>query len=70
MKLFKCILECKIKGFPNLVEYFRAKNEDQLIIMFEQCENLEGATYYGYKWIEISPIKIINFPEVHTMKIK
>ena len=69
-KLFKCTLQCKVKGIPDLVEYLRAKNDDVLITSFEQCENFEGSMYYGYKWIEILPMKLKNFPEVMTMEVK
>ena len=68
--LFKCTLECKIKGIPNIIEYLRAKNDDQLITMFEQCEKIEGSTYFGYKWIEIIPMKLKDFTEVRTLEVK
>ena len=67
-RLFRCTLECKIKGIPNIVEYLRAKNDSQLIKMFEQCENIEGSTYYGYKWIEIKPFTMKEFPEIMTVE--
>jgi len=70
MPLFKCTLECKIKGVPEIIEYLRCTNEDKLITMFENCENFEGSMYYGYKWIEINPMKLKNFPEVKTLKVK
>ena len=68
--LFKCELECKIKGFPKRVEFLRAKNEDILIKMFNECENLEGSMYYGYRWTGIYNIKMKDFPEVKTLKVK
>ena len=69
-KLFKCTLQCKIKGVSDMVEYLRAKNDNQLIAMFENCESIEGSTYYGYKWNEIIPIKLKDFPEIITMEVK
>ncbi len=69
MTLYKCTLECKIKGFPKIVEYLKSSNDDKLILMFEQCENIEGSMYYGYKWIEIKPMKLKDFPEVMQMTV-
>ena len=70
MNLYKCELKCKIKGFPNKVEYLRAKSDDILIKMFEQCENIEGSEYYGYSWTGVCLTKISDFSEVKTLRIK
>ena len=68
-KLYKCTLKCKIQGIPKKIEYLRSKSDNELITMFEQCENIEGSTYYGYKWVEIILIKIKDFPEILTLKV-
>ncbi len=70
ISLYKCTLQCKIKGFPDIIEYLRSRSDDKLITMFEQCENFEGSLYYGYKWTEIKQIKMNEFPEVMTIKVK
>jgi hypothetical protein len=70
MNLYKCELECKIKGFPDRVEYLRAMSDDILVDMFEQCENVEGSEYYGYRWTGVCLMKMEDFPEVKTMKVK
>lgn len=69
MTLFKCILECKIKGFPDRIEYLRSDSDDKLITMFEQCENFEGSEYYGYKWTGLEVMTLKDFPEVMQVKI-
>ncbi len=69
-KLYKCTLQCKIKKIPDMVEYLKAKNDDTLITMFEQCENIVGSSYYGYKWIAIELMRIKDFPEVMTVEVK
>jgi len=69
-KLFKCTLRCKIKGIPDRIEYLRAKNEDILISSFESCENIEHSMYYGYKWIDVKPIKLGDFPEIITIEVE
>ncbi len=69
-QLYKCTLQCKIKGIPNITVYLRSSNDDRLISTFERCENLEGSMYYGYKWIEINPIKLRDFPEIKTIEVK
>jgi len=69
-KLYKCTLECKIKGFPFMVEYLRASSDNLLIKMFDQCENIVGSTYYGYKWMEIIPVKLTDFPKIMTVEVE
>lgn len=68
-QLYKCTLECKIKGIPNRVEYLRAKEDYKLYTMFELLENLEGSAYYGYKWVEICPMKLKDFPKIKTIEV-
>ena len=69
-RLFKCVLRCKIKWVPDRVEYLRAKNDDQLINMFERCENLEGSMYYGYKCNEVITMRIKNFPDTKIVELE
>ena len=68
-ELYRCTLECKIKGIPNRVEYLRTNNDDELISMFERCENLEGSEYYGYKWVEIKSMNLKDFPKIKTVEV-
>ncbi len=70
MVLWKCTLTSKQFGYtPNKIEYLRSPNDGRLITMFEECENIEGSTYYGWKWDSVERMKMTDFPEVVTIKV-
>ena len=69
-KLYKCILKPNIRNLEDSTEYLRCKSKKTLQNMFTQCFGFEHSMYYGYHKVIITEMKMSNFPEVRTVKVK
>ena len=69
-KLYKCVLTSSIRELPDRIEFLKCESKKILDDMFKQCFNFKHSEYFGYYMATVSEMKLSDFPEVMTMKVK